>query len=236
MQYSVRGSSGPHSDQGQPMDVVSSSLDIEARSFLPAAARVYDPQAEHVRGAIDVLRRARQRILASRREHGTVLAANIESSELDGRFRDDHRVELLAEQDRLVRDIVAGYAGREVDAEEDALVVIFQDAHAALRCAVDLQRAFALRSDSAVRPITVRIGLHTGEPMPEGSDHNADSYDAQVLMASRIASQAAGGEVLVSSRLRELVASTTELTLDARAPVAMSGLDGEYVLYAVEWS
>ncbi len=35
-------------------------------SQTPAVAREYDPQAEHVRGAIDVLRRARYRILMSR--------------------------------------------------------------------------------------------------------------------------------------------------------------------------
>lgn len=99
MQYSFRGSSGPHSDQGQPMDVVSSGLDIEARSFLPAATRVYDPQAEHVRGAIDVLRRARQRILASRQKQSnvTILVSNIKAStEFNVGPRDDHRMELVA--------------------------------------------------------------------------------------------------------------------------------------------
>ncbi len=55
-------------------------------------------------------------------------------------------------------------------------------------------------------------------------------------MASRVADQAQGGEVLVSSLLRELVASSGEFALEAREPVALKGLDGEHVTYAVGWA
>ncbi len=49
-----------------PAQVVMLSLFLHWLTHLPAAARTYDPQAEHVRGAIDVLRGARQRILMAR--------------------------------------------------------------------------------------------------------------------------------------------------------------------------
>ena len=55
-------------------------------------------------------------------------------------------------------------------------------------------------------------------------------------MASRIASRAAGGDVLLSSLLHELVASSGEFTLDARPAAALKGLDGEHVTYAVGWA
>ncbi len=82
----------------------------------------------------------------------------------------------------------------------------------------------------------MRIGLHTGEPVREGGDDDADFYGTHVVMASRIASQASGGEVLVSALLRELVAASGEFTLEAREPVALKGLDGEHVTYAVRWA
>ena len=57
-----------------------------------------------------------------------------------------------------------------------------------------------------------------------------------VVMALRISSAAQGGEVLISSLLHELVASSGEFALAAREPVALKGLDGEYVTYAVGWA
>ncbi len=98
---------------------------------------------------------------------------------------------------------------------------------------------FAARIDAldvGAHPIRVRVGLHTGEPVREGSDDAADFYGTHVVMASRIASRAAGGEVLVSALMRELVASSGEFTLEARPPAALKGLEGEHVTYAVGWA
>ena len=80
--------------------------------------------------------------------------------------------------------------------------------------------------------VRVRIGLNAGEPIAEDDD----LFGTHVVIASRIASRAAGGEVLVSALLRELVASSGEFTLEARPPVVLKGLDGEHVTYAVRWA
>ena len=120
--------------------------------------------------------------------------------------------------------------------EGDAFMVAFQSARDALRCAIDVQRAFASRNEGAERRVRVRIGLHTGEPVREGADDAADFYGTHVVMASRIASLAAGGEVLVSALMHELVASSGEFTLEARPPAVLKCLDGEHVTYAVGWA
>ena len=52
-------------------------------------------------------------------------------------------------------------------------------------------------------------------------------------MAARVASQASGGEVLVSDLLRQLVERRATFTFESREPVALKGLDGEHVLHAV---
>ena len=71
--------------------------------------------------------------------------------------------------------------------------------------------------------------------MRGGADAAADFYGTHVVMASRIASRAAGGEVLVSALMHELVASSGEFTLEAREPATFKGLEGEHVTYAVGW-
>ena len=42
--------------------------------------------------------------------------------------------------------------------------------------------------------------------------------------------------MLISALLRELVAASGEFALEARAPVALKGLDGDHVTYAVWWA
>ncbi len=183
------------------------------------------------RATIDVLTEsigAERPDLASRvAPDGTV---TIRDSDIEGatalnvELGDDRWMELLGEHNRLVRTALAAHEGFEVKTIGDAFMVAFQSARDALRCAIDVQRAFEARNEDAERPIRVRVGLHTGEPVREGSDDAADFYGTHVVMASRIASQAAGGEVLVSALLRELVASSGEFTLDARPPAAREAM------------
>ena len=77
----------------------------------------------------------------------------------------------------------------------------------------------------------MRIGLHTGEPVKDGDDF----YGTHVVLAARIASQAAGGGILASALLRELVAASREFALTARPPAVLKGLPGEHVVYQVGW-
>jgi hypothetical protein len=44
----------------------------------------------------------------------------------------------------------------------------FSSAAEALECAIAVQRAFEQRNHSAEEPISVRVGLNAGEPIPEG--------------------------------------------------------------------
>jgi class 3 adenylate cyclase len=57
----------------------------------------------------------------------------------------------------------------------------------------------------------VRIGLHTGEPVREADDF----YGKAVILAARIAAEARGSEILVSSMVRDLTESTGEFRFEA---------------------
>ena len=79
--------------------------------------------------------------------------------------------------------------------------------------------------------IGVRIGIHTGDALQE-ADH---FYGTTVHYAARVASRAGGGEVLVSSVVRELL-SGSEIKLREPRDVELKGLDGTHRLSAIDLS
>jgi class 3 adenylate cyclase len=161
----------------------------------------------------------------------TILFSDIEgSTALNVELGDEGWMELLEEHNRLVRESIARHRGFEVKTEGDAFMVAFQSARDGLRCATDIQAALTQRNETADLPVRVRIGLHTGEPVRQGDDF----YGTHVVLAARIAAQAAGGDVLASALLRELVAGSREFVLTPRPPTALKGLPGEHTVYTVQ--
>ena len=103
----------------------------------------------------------------------------------------------------------------------DGFLATFDGPARAVRCA----KAIA----EAVRPlgIEVRSGLHTGEI--EISEHEVQGI--AVHIASRVASLAEPGEVLVSRTVRDLVAGSG-LRFDERGRQMLRGLQEPMELYA----
>ena len=78
----------------------------------------------------------------------------------------------------------------------------------------------------------VRIGLHAGEAIKE----RGDFYGKNVVLASRVAGQAKGGEILVSSLVRQLVESSMDTSLFSEPrEVELKGLTGTQRVFAVSW-
>src|SRR4051794_13943719 len=85
--------------------------------------------------------------------------------------------------------------------EGDALFLAFADASAALRAAVDGQRALEAHPWPEGHPIRVRMGMHSGEVQRIG-----DEYVGLALhQTARITSAGHGGQVLVSTTSRDLI-------------------------------
>jgi class 3 adenylate cyclase len=79
--------------------------------------------------------------------------------------------------------------------------------------------------------LRVRIGLHAGEVIKEADDF----FGKNVILASRIAAQAQGGEILVSSLVKELTHSSGDIRFDAERRAELKGLSGTYTLHPVSW-
>jgi class 3 adenylate cyclase len=161
----------------------------------------------------------------------TLLFTDIEdSTPIAEQLGDLRWIEVLREHNAIVRDCIARHGGHEVKTIGDAFMVAFGSARRALLCAIDVQRSFsAYCRDHPEQPVRVRIGLHSGEPVREGNDF----YGKSVVLASRIAGQASGGEILVSSLLRELVESAGDIRFDDGTDTTLKGLTGMHRLFAV---
>ena len=162
----------------------------------------------------------------------TIMFSDIEgSTALAERLGDRRFIELLREHNALVREKLKAHGGFEVKSEGDGFMLAFQSARRALECAVDIQRAFAKRNESADEPIRVRIGLHTGEALKEGDDF----FGKHVNLAARVAGQAQGGEILVSSLLKDLTESAGEFAFGEGRKVELKGLKGKHSVFEVVW-
>jgi len=79
-------------------------------------------------------------------------------------------------------------------------------------------------------PLRVRIGLNAGEPIEE----DGDLFGATVILASRIAAKAEGGEILVADTVRGLCSGKGFLFSD-RGEFVAKGFEDPVRLYEVRW-
>lgn len=87
------------------------------------------------------------------------------SAVLFDRRGDEAADALRREYFAALRRVVADHGGREVESTGDGLMIAFSSTVAAVRCAVDMQRATA-----ATGELELSVGLDAGEPLPEGED------------------------------------------------------------------
>ncbi|MCC7364077.1 MAG: PD40 domain-containing protein [Dehalococcoidia bacterium] len=139
--------------------------------------------------------------------------------------------DVLRDHERIVREALARHGGREVKSMGDGFMAAFASAQAALACAADLQRSIAAYNATAPHPLRVRVGVNAGEPIAEESD----LFGQSVISASRIAGLAAGGEILVSLVVHELVAGKGFRFAD-RGVQELRGIDRPVRVYALDWA
>jgi class 3 adenylate cyclase len=128
---------------------------------------------------------------------------------------------LLRDHHRIVREALSRHGGREIKVQGDGFMLAFGGAARALRCAMDIQRAFAdYTPPAAGEQIAVHIGIHTGDAVNEGDDY----LGLTVIVASRLADAAGSGEILVSSLSEQLVQGSGEFIFDGYGDTPLKGM------------
>jgi len=152
-----------------------------------------------------------------------------------GRLGDRAGREVLREHEELTRRVLQEHGGDEVKTMGDGFMASFASVTGAVECAIALQRAFEDLHHGAgahpeQEPIHVRIGLNAGEPIEEGGDF----FGAAVIMASRIAALAEGGEILASDVIRGLCSGKGFLFAD-RGENVLRGFEDAVRVWEVRW-
>lgn len=109
---------------------------------------------------------------------------------------------ILTDYRRLVRCALAAKRGQEIETQGDALFFVIPRAIDALEATLAAQRAIHAHSWTAGITLSVRMGLHTGEPI--ASDVGYVGIDLHRV--ARICNAAHGGQILLSQATCELVA------------------------------
>jgi class 3 adenylate cyclase len=162
----------------------------------------------------------------------TLLFSDIEgSTQLNDRLGDAAWVRLLAAHDGVVRARVERYRGQVVKTAGDGFMVAFRDSEAACRAALGIQKDLRRSLDPKLRPVRVRIGIHTGTVVSRDGDY----FGRNVAMAARVADKAVGGEVLASAAVAEALDEDAAVELVKAADVELRGLPGRHELFRVEW-
>jgi class 3 adenylate cyclase len=163
----------------------------------------------------------------------TILFSDIMgSTAMTERLGDRRMQEVLRAHNAIIRRQARAHGGFEVKSIGDGFMLAFSSARRGLQCAIAIQRAFAVYNEEhPAEPILVRIGLHSGEAIKEADDF----FGKAVILASRIAGQAQGGQILVSSLLKELTESAGEFQFAEEKEVELKGLGGVHRVYQVLW-
>jgi class 3 adenylate cyclase len=165
----------------------------------------------------------------------TILFTDIEgSTAMTQRLGDAQAREVMREHEQITREVLKAHGGAEVKTMGDGFMASFGSVTKAVECAIALQRAFAEWNANVGAhgraPLQIRIGLNAGEPIEE----EGDLFGATVIMASRIAAKAEGGEILVADTVRGLCSGKGFLFAD-RGEFVAKGFEEPVRLYEVRW-
>jgi len=163
----------------------------------------------------------------------TIVFSDIESStELAVKLGDTAWFKLLGAHNQIVRDAVRKHHGKEIKSQGDGFMLSFPSARSAVRSMIDVQRKLADRAgQEEADEIRVRIGIHTGEAI---ADAGGDLFGRHIILTSRIANLAEGGQILASAITKE-IASTGDFKFGEPRQVTLKGIEGDYTVHEVLW-
>ena len=206
---------------------------VQWHSSIPATNEQYGFfLTKSVDDVVEAVSETRPDLSASSAEDGTVTIAftDIEDSMRLNAFLGDRRwLEVLRAHNDVVRSVTTEHGGTVVKGQGDGFMLAFASARRALTCSQAIERSIEETFGDPGSPIRVRIGLHVGETTREADDF----FGHAVNYAARIASSAAGGEIVVSSLVYGLLAQTGEFVFEPAREVELKGIEGPQKVYAV---
>ena len=139
--------------------------------------------------------------------------------------RDEQRgIELLRRNRQIHSNLIKKYDGVWIKEMGDGMLVRFDSAYNAARCAIDIQRD--AKKDLGAQ---LRIGLHLGEILIE----NEDVFGDGVNVASRIESLAEPGAIYISESIHKSLQSNAEVHSSFLGPVHLKNVEYQVKIYYI---
>jgi len=149
------------------------------------------------------------------------------STEMTTQLGDRMAVELLRAHDAIIRRSLERHGGSEVKHLGDGVMASFAEVPASVACAVNIQDELATYNENCKTPISVRIGIHAGEPVEESHD----LFGSAVQMAARIGDAAEAGAILVSAEVKDACAGV-DLVFVPRGSETLKGIPEPVQLFS----
>ncbi len=135
-------------------------------------------------------------------QRALLLTDLVDSTRLAEQLGDAAAAELGAAHDRVARDLLRAWRGREID-KTDGMLMLFDRAADAVGCAIAYHAALA----ALPVPLQARAGLHVGAVIlrtnpPEDVAHGAKPLEVEGIakpIAARVMSLAVGGQTLLTA-------------------------------------
>lgn len=196
-----------------PTDIRETSMDAVARAVEQAPPSLDD--VEHDHGTI------------------SIVFSDIESSTQRATSMGDAAwMKVLNAHNAIITRHVEKWGGTVVKNQGDGFMLTFNGARQALRAMISVQRELddyaKAHPDQGVR---VRVGVHTGEVIAE----DGDIFGKHVMLAARVGGLANGGEIMVSSIVREIASARGDLQFGEPQVVELKGIEGDHVVYPLLW-
>jgi class 3 adenylate cyclase len=161
-------------------------------------------------------------------EQATIVFSDIVSStDLVIKVGDAVARDMFLKHDRIVRDQIEKHGGRELQNLGDGFMLSFESATTAIKCACKIQKEVSVK----LPEMRIRMGINTGDVVMREGNH---PFGQAVVLASRVASQADGGEILVSDITRRLVAGS-KFPFAERGEFKPKGFDTIEKIHEVLW-
>jgi class 3 adenylate cyclase/pimeloyl-ACP methyl ester carboxylesterase len=165
-----------------------------------------------------------RRVADPQRRLATVLFTDIVgSTDRAAALGDARWKRLLDEHDDIVRDRVTGLGGKLIKTTGDGALATFEGPAKCIRSTIGLREALAAID------VEIRAGMHAGEVELRDEDVGGMA----VHIAARVMGEAAAGEILASSTVKDLVVGSG-ITFVDRGTRHLKGVPDEWRLFAVE--
>jgi class 3 adenylate cyclase len=151
------------------------------------------------------------------------------STRLNEALGDAEWVRVRTHHRALLQECFSAGGGFEVNALGDGFLARFESPSSAVRCAVAIQRRLEQQRDDTGFAPSVRIGIHSGDAVEDGTD----ILGAVINLASRVTSAAEPGEILITEPVADQLGDRHDV--EDRGLVQLKGVNQARHLLAVGW-